>query len=474
MKKNTAVAYGCFLLFLLPFCLTGIFMAIMAIREALAGDWGEAGLVLIFALVFGGAGFGLLAAALRGRQRLQEEEQRRGEHPGEPWLWRRDWAAGRIEDSNRREMYGAWAFALFWNLISWAVAPLAFIQGYLRDGEAAALLALIFPLVGLGLLAWAIRATIRHRKFGVSVFRMASVPGVIARKLEGVILTNAHIRPDDGFRLTLSCVNRITTGSGKSRSTKEDILWQDERVLERVSHVGGRATALPVTFRLPGDARQSDTSDTRNEIVWRLEARAEVPGVDYQAKFEVPVFRTPESELPLPPEAEETLAVEPAEFRQPPDSRIYVTRHVRRTEIYFAPARNLGAAAGITVFFIIWTAITLALPRLGAPFIFPVVFGLFDALLLIVVFQLWLGSTRVTLTPDAARVVYGPFGRCRTIAADDIDDIVLKIGMQAGKRPYYDIQIARADGKKLYAGRSVRDKREAEWLVETMAEALGL
>jgi hypothetical protein len=53
------------LLFLLPFCQTGIFMAIMALREAMAGDWGEAGLVLIFALVFGGAGFGLLAAALR-------------------------------------------------------------------------------------------------------------------------------------------------------------------------------------------------------------------------------------------------------------------------------------------------------------------------------------------------------------------------------------------------------------------------
>jgi hypothetical protein len=333
-----------------------------------------------------------------------------------------------------------------------------------------ALLALLFPLVGAGLLVWAIRGTIRHRKFGVSVFRMPEVPGVIGRKLEGVILTNTLVRPDDGFDVTLACVNRITTGSGKSRSTRENILWQEERQI-RQAHQVGRATAIPVAFRLPRDAKQSDSTEARDQIIWRLEVRAAVPGVDYDASFEVPVFRTPDSEIPLAPDDEEGFA-DALDYRQPPESRIVVTEHLRRTEIYFARARNPGAAAGLTVFFIIWTAITVALPYLGAPIIFPIVFGLFAVLLLFAVFQAWLGTTHVALTPSEARVRYGPLGRTRTVKADDIDDVTLEVGMQAGKRPYYDIRIVKSDGKKLYCGRSIRDKLEAEWLVEKMKEAL--
>ncbi|NIN73361.1 MAG: hypothetical protein GTO46_15840 [Gemmatimonadetes bacterium] len=473
MSAKAPLGYGCFLLFLAPFCGVGIFMTIKGLQAAMAGDWGEAGLSFLFGLAFGAVGIGLLAALFYGRRKQQELERLQGEHPAEPWLWRPDWAAGRIEGSSRAKMYQAWGFALFWNLISYAVAPLAIAEGYLREGEPLVLLVLVFPLVGAGLLIWATRATIRQRKFGVSVFRMASVPGVIGRKLEGVILTNTVVRPDDAFRVTLTCVNRITTGSGKSRSTRENILWQEERRI-RLVHQVGRATAVPVAFRLPQDVRQSDTSEPGDQIIWRLEAHAEVPGVDYHARFDVPVFRTPESDIPLPPEEQEAIASRVEAYRQPPDSRIVVRRHRRRTEIYFAPARNPGVAAGITFFFIIWTAITMALPRFGAPIIFPIVFGLFAVLLFFVVFQAWLGSTRVILTPDEAHVSYGPLPRTRRVLADDIDDVTLKIGMQAGNRPYYDIQIVKRDGKKLYSGRSIKDKQEAEWLAEQMREALEL
>jgi hypothetical protein len=39
---------------------------------------------------------------------------------------------------------------------------------------------------------------------------------------------------------------------------------------------------------------------------------------------------------------------------------------------------------------------------------------------------------------------------------------------------YYDVVIRRKDGKKTTAGRSVRDKREAEWLAATIKKALGI
>ena len=46
------------------------------------------------------------------------------------------------------------------------------------------------------------------------------------------------------------------------------------------------------------------------------------------------------------------------------------------------------------------------------------------------------------------------------------------IGMQAGNVPYYDLEVRLKNAKKVVAGRSVRDKREAEWLAATIKREL--
>ena len=63
-------------------------------------------------------GFGGLVAVMFGRRRLAEAQAREARHPQEPWLWREDWAARRLTDSTRTEMWTAWAFSSFWNLVS--------------------------------------------------------------------------------------------------------------------------------------------------------------------------------------------------------------------------------------------------------------------------------------------------------------------------------------------------------------------
>jgi len=470
-----ATATGCTVLFLLPFCAVGVWAAVNAIGEALAGNWRDAGLFSIFALAFGGAGFGLLAAYFHGLERRRQRERRQQRHPDQPWLWRPEWAGGRVEDRSGREVLFAWGFAAFWNVISLPLAFVAVRDELLRKGNHVALLVLVFPLVGLGLLIWAVRATLRRRKFGVSVFRMAKIPGTIGRALRGVIITATRVRADDGFLLTLSCINRVTTGSGRNRSTRERILWQAERQVTHTPSVTAGATAIPVAFRLPVDARETDDSDSADEILWRLEVEADVPGIDYRARFEVPVFRTEESDTPLTPEDEAALQLSDEEiFRQSPDSRIYVTSALTRTEIFFAPARNVGAALSLTIFFALWAGITVGLPFLGAPLLFPIVFGLFALLMLWVVVDLWLGTTRVVASAAGLEITSGllGIGRTRSVATDQIAEIDLKIRMQMGKRPYYDIIVRTRSGKRIPAGRVIRDKAEADWLVERIRFAL--
>jgi hypothetical protein len=197
--------------------------------------------------------------------------------------------------------------------------------------------------------------------------------------------------------------------------------------------------------------------------------------VNYHSSFEVPVFRTADV-----PRQEDVAAVgEPPQepnYRQPPTSRITVTRNQRGTEIFFGPARNSGVAVGYTIFTLLWAALLPLLISWGAPVLFPIVFGAFTVLLGIGLLQQWLGVSRVLA--DSARVTvaqgYIAPGRERTIEAAHISDITLKIGMQAGTTPYYDVVIVRKDGKPVIAGRSVRDKREAEWLVQTLKAAVGL
>ncbi len=110
----------------------------------------------IFALVFGGVGFGLLFGARYAAKKMAAEEKLEQRFPDEPWRWRPEWANGRIAGSARAAAYVAIAFAVLWNLISLPAALL--VPGEIASGNTIAAVALLFPLIGLGLAAWAIRA----------------------------------------------------------------------------------------------------------------------------------------------------------------------------------------------------------------------------------------------------------------------------------------------------------------------------
>ncbi len=88
----------------------------------------------------------------------------------------------------------------------------------------------------------------------------------------------------------------------------------------------------------------------------------------------------------------------------------------------------------------------------------------------------WLLTTHVVVEPSGLWVRSGllGFGRVRHIPVDDIDDITINVGSRAGSRSYHDIKIQRVDGKLVHAGRAIRDRREAEWLIERMWRGLGL
>jgi hypothetical protein len=470
------------ILFGLPFLGFGIGAILVALRGVVEpGPKGQNPLVLgLFGLVFAGVGLGVMLLAVYGWKCAGRAREIQARRPDQPWLWREDWAAGRVKSSTRATMISAWVFTLFWNLVS---APLVFVvpREVMGKGNKLALLGLLFPVAGVGMLVWAVRSTLLWRKYGTSLFEMSRVPGVIGGRLEGVL--HAPFQPGvaQAVRLTLTCVNEICSGSGRNRSTHEKILWQEESEIPGASAgFGPQGARVPVSFTVPFDCRDSDSSGTQSPIRWLLRAEASVPGVDYQASFEVPVFRTPESSETIArasrPEIGFGAVAGFTESNLSSGIRVGPAPE-GGSEFYFGPARNKTAAFSLTAFTLAWAGAIVLQVRLRAPLLFPVVTGLFGVILALACLDLWFGTSRMVVAESQIRLrtsLLG-LGSARVLSCADVSDIRLDIGMQSGGAtgtPYYDLRLHLTRGRKLYAARHLRSKREAEWLVARMKAAI--
>jgi len=388
-----------------------------------------------------------------------------------PWLSRADWASGRVVSSAKPAMICAWIFTGVWNLISLPVLRVLTTE-LAKSGNRLLLIGFILPAVGIALIIWAIYMTARWRKFGESIFEMASVPGLVGGALQGTIRLSRIVRPSDGFKLKLSCINRVTTRSGSRSSTSELVLWTDEQQAST-----GVGDTVPVAFYISPDCRETSFDSADNIVLWRLKVTANEPGVDYAAQFEVPVFKvaqTPEQIAAAEAvRSQEQTAIE--DYRQPAESRISVETSLRGgKEFYFPAMRNPGAMSSITAFFVIWSGALWLLIHFKAPIIFPIVTGLFEVLILLWVLQLWSGTTRVVADADGLAITNKlvGIGRTRTIPAGDVVEIKTKIGMTAGQTAYQDIKVICLNGKEITAGGTIKDAQEAKWLAQEMMKCV--
>jgi hypothetical protein len=470
-------------LFLLPFCAVGVGAACAAVSPALAGDWRRAGFFLVFAVVFGGAGFGLLAAIALGRRKLATTIERAHAHPDEPWLWREDWAARRVHDGARTGMWTGIFFAVMWNAIAIPVA-VAVVPAAVAKGTRLALLGLVFPLAGVAIAVAAVRSALRYRRFGVSCLDLERVPIPVGHPLVGTVRAALDGPPAGGFRVVLSCIDRVTSGTGDSRTTTENVRWQEERRVDGtlVRDERGIGVTVPIAIPTAADAPGTNEAMPRNTIVWRLAISASVPGVDYAATFDVPVYLTAESRRPA--SSDELAEVERARMSDPPEppSSISVTSDGDATTIVVPPFRNPGPTLSLAVFTLLWTGTIVLQRALGAPFIFPLVTGAIALLLWWAVLAMAFGSRRSVVRADGIAVTGRFLGipRRRSIVAADVTGVEMPIQMQTGSTPYYSVLVRRraVPGRTLAGAVTVatgiRDKREAERLVSTIARGLGL
>lgn len=248
--------------------------------------WSMLGFKLIFVLVFGGVGIGLMLWTLLAKTGATNHP----ESTSKPWLGQQQWANREVTCNGKSGLWFLWGFTLIWNLIS--LPAVIAIPGELDKGNQLILMVLLFPLFGVIMLAWAINTTRSWRRFGQLRLMLDPYPGRLGGQVGGTLTLPLAYNSQQRFPVILQCLRSYETGSGKNRSRRETVIWQTTGLAHtKPAPAGG--TLLAVCFDVPADLPASETysSDYR---FWRLDLHADLPGVDLQRQFEIPVFATPE------------------------------------------------------------------------------------------------------------------------------------------------------------------------------------
>jgi hypothetical protein len=477
----------------LPFVGMGLFAAfsfLHAANQPLPSRVGAA----VFASVFTFIGGGLIFGSFYGYSLQKKQSAMELAHPGSPWLWRPDWAAGRVESKNKTKAIGWWVAAVLVNMLSLPVSLAAISQG-LETQDPKLIIPAAFELLGLIVLVGAIRAAIRFERFGKTYFEMNSLPFSPGSRLAGAIHIQLNTDAAHGIELTLACIRRVITNSGNHRSTQQVPLWEDSRNVSPESLVRSPLdTMIPVEFALPSDAFQTDHDNPNDQVLWLLKAKADVPGVNYSDQFEIPVFRTSLSASPVAAattarpspigsftQSTTTLSEGSAEVSEPPRHRVIVGDSPDGLEFRFRAGRNVARtvlvvslAAAVTALFYAMLGIRPQPPT----FVFAIV-GLLGFFLILASIHAALSATRIVVGNGMIswrRSILG-VGSAHQLQTSDVESILAFTSIQQASSSgatLYSLRLKSKSGKSYTLVDEIESRQEARWIVSQIEKRAGL
>ena len=213
------------------------------------------------------------------------------------WKKRPDWASGRIAAEDQR--LGA---TVYWAAGAWsAIAGIAVLAALAWDSGVWFGAAPV-SVIALALIVSAARTGVRRRKFQPSELVLRQCPAVLGGRLHGEVQTGMMQRnaPADGFRVALRCIHQWEESDSRysinDRRTyyRRKTLWETDRrctphAYEREGLVDS-FLAVAVDLEIPKDQPETTLGNTNEGISWEMEVTAPLKGVDYAARFKLPVF----------------------------------------------------------------------------------------------------------------------------------------------------------------------------------------
>lgn len=240
----------------------------------------------LFALFFGGFGYGLFAGLLVSLVQNRRSSALAKHYPAQPWMHRHDWSRGEARNSAGLKVILSIAIAIFISLLCLPV--LVYVPGEMRDGHYSGLLALLFPAIGILIVSWAVRSLLAWKRFGSSVLQLQTNPVKPGGRLRGFLKTGANLPESANIELELKCEKTIKTRSGRKTSYNTDTVWTNNSTGMGVAGMDGKTSIqidIPIPENLPSTADSEGSG-----VKWILIAKSDIPGVDLNVTFEIPVF----------------------------------------------------------------------------------------------------------------------------------------------------------------------------------------
>jgi len=440
--------------------------------------WGLIGFKSIFLLLFGGVGVGVLIYALRARPAKDAADPAFAETP---WLLNDAWQSAEIRSDSRLSMWVAWGFAAFWNLISLPL-PFLIVDEIVDKGNTMAAVGLLFPLIGIGLLVWAIARSREWRRFGSVPVTLDPFPGAIGGHVGGTLDLALPFDSAACFNVTLTSLHRYVSGSGKNRRQRETALWQESQSVGM--RPGPRGTRLIFRFDVPAGLKESAAvPDNRSSHAWRLHVEADLEGVDFDRNYELPVYPTGRLSVALPEDALREISTlradsQAADVKQ----RLNLSYSASGAkQVYFPAGRNLGAAvSGVVIGLIFLAAGAFLLMRQNEGFIGSIFAGM-GALVALAMAYVGVNSLSVSrLGGDivAVRRILGLAVRRKTMRAHEVVRATSKSTFQTqsgGKHTmHYSLYLHDQSGGKMTVGEGFRSQAEATAALQLLCTEFGV
>ncbi|TCS41079.1 DUF3592 domain-containing protein [Reinekea marinisedimentorum] len=423
--------------------------------------WGLFAFKMIFVVVFGGFGAGMMLAAF-----IKSPSARvKSKHKGKPVKQHQHSDA--IYSGARAKFWIMLVMALVFTAVSIAVSMV--IPRELQSGNKAILLVLIFPFATLFMIVSTVKEANQLLRFGRSPLILSPSPAGIGGHLNATIDINTPHRSNQHYRVTLCCVNRRRTGSGKNSSTSETIKWVEEGVAyPELNSQGG--TRLRFAFNIPNKLPETEEA-SHNYHFWRLDLEADIAGTLLKRSFNVPV-----QQVQNPQPAQRYLATENPLMPSLNNSRIdALDMEDRSHEIeFYVPRFSYFKDRSFSFLFgAIFLGSGIGVSIAGAPFIFTLIFVPIGSIFCLASLYTLLTSIRTMVREDGIyrqTSFLGLYKKNSHISFKEFSDFTLKPAMmwqnaQGARRHFFAI-VARSDQKKkITVVERVEGKGSAESLI---------
>lgn len=443
--------------------------------------WGLFAFYLLFFVVFSGVGGRIIMASLWSGRKLHQEQKEQAAYPQEPWRWKKHWRNGVIRCESHRMMWFAIGFAVFWNLIS---APLLFVlpEEILDKQNHAALFGLLFPVVGFGFAIWAVYLWRRWQRYGHSTLTLRTFPASPGHELNAELHSPTMLSTRE-LTVQLLNVRELVRRNGKKSRSEEHILWEDIRHFPILNSHRGMGSRVDIRFPIPADTQAHDDANPSNQVLWRLVATAEVPGVDYRAQFDVPVFHT-STRLKTTSLADHDKAASLTTFSATLDQsdgdwrNTGILHEIVRNghRLFYPQPQNRGTGVVLLLLTLAFGSIGIYLLSI-TQWLIGLVFSFFA--LLMAAGSLFTILRRDELIISRGHIHYhaGWLGRGRMLdlATDEVRRIHVEKSGSIGQRLYYRIVVERwGQSQKLTLLQWVPGRRDAHALADEIARLAGI